>query len=790
MFLFWGPALTQFYNDAYRPSLGDGKHARAMGQAGKDYWGEIWPIIGPQIDGVMRDGTPTWHEDALVPIHRNGRIEEVFWTYGYSPACGDDGRIAGTLVVCTETTSGVLANRRNGLLARIAERSALSATLSDVVGDAFDCCDELGVVDMPFAAALDAETGAITHSFGLDAATSPIVERLAARSMFSKEPRMEPLAAPIAAGVWPEPVAEAFVVPYPNGLLVFGLSPRLPFDQAYRDLLLHVTEALLSARHRVKAVRKRLRIERERRSLLMQAPVAAALLEGPELVFQLANARYVEMVGREVVGKPYGEAFPEIADTEVLDVARDVYRTGVPFATDEMLVRVDRTGSGTLQDVYFKFNLEPIRDENSAVKGLMVIAIDITELVTSRHAQEAANQDRTGLVDRLEAANRAKDEFLAILGHELRNPLAPIVTALELIRGRDDSAFAREHAIIERQTRHLVRLVDDLLDVSRIVRGKVELKRETCELGEVLARAIEMAEILFENRGHELVVEIPEPIPWWGDPARVAQVVANLLTNAACFTPPGGRIELSARRRGDAITIAVTDNGNGIDQHMLEHVFETFVQERQQVDRGPGGLGLGLALSKSLVELHGGTVAARSQGLGHGCTFEVSLPVVPVPVGRGPRPRGAARRQRRILVVDDNVDAADLLQMILEAAGHSVQVAHDGPSALAAIERTMPEVAILDIGLPVMDGYELAGRIAALPHGDECRLIAVTGYGQAEDRERSSIAGFHEHLVKPVSLERLSAALERDPRGAGQRRARAKAATRAATRTAPQVPRM
>ena len=364
-----------------------------------------------------------------------------------------------------------------------------------------------------------------------------------------------------------------------------------------------------------------------------------------------------------------------------------------------------------------------------------------------------------------EAASRAKDQFLAMLGHELRNPLAPITTALHLMALRAPDAVGRERAVIERQVAHLSRLVDDLLDVSRITRGKVELRRERTRLAAVVAKAIEITAPLLEQRRHQLTIEVPPDLAVHGDPVRLAQVVANLLSNAARYTEAAGHVEVRARRDGDAIVLVVRDDGVGIAAEILPTVFDLFVQAPQSSARTDGGLGLGLAIVRGLVELHGGRVVARSDGPGRGTELEVRLPAALAAADAPPPPPVVAPRAavtRRILVVDDNADAADLLGEVLDAHGHEIRVALDGPSALRVAEEFRPEIAVLDLGLPVMDGYELAQRLRATPALAGLRLIAVTGYGQETDRARSRAAGFDAHLAKPVSVDQLVTLIERD----------------------------
>ena len=367
-----------------------------------------------------------------------------------------------------------------------------------------------------------------------------------------------------------------------------------------------------------------------------------------------------------------------------------------------------------------------------------------------------------------EAATRTKDQFLAMLGHELRNPLAPITTALHLLKLRGQH-WPRELEIIERQVVHLTRLVDDLMDVSRITRGKVELKPRRIEIHSVVMRAAEMASPLLEQRQHQVSIDVPAAgMMVSGDVDRLAQVFANLLSNAAKYTPRGGRVEIHARRDHEDIVIDVADNGQGLAGDLVPHVFDLFVQGPRSADRREGGLGLGLTLVRSLVALHHGRVEAHSDGPGRGSTFTVRLPAA---FGPAPLTVPPASKRRRLLVVDDNVDAAETLAGVLRERHHSVAVAHDGPSALAAAEGFAPEVAVLDIGLPVMDGYEVAAKLRERMGTAAPAVLALTGYGQAHDRARSRAAGFHEHCVKPVDIDVLlraidSAAADREARGA------------------------
>jgi signal transduction histidine kinase/ActR/RegA family two-component response regulator len=372
--------------------------------------------------------------------------------------------------------------------------------------------------------------------------------------------------------------------------------------------------------------------------------------------------------------------------------------------------------------------------------------------------------ERARLYADAEAANRAKDEFLAMLGHELRNPLAPIATAVELMKLRGDQTMTREREVIDRQLGHITRLVDDLLDVSRITRGKLELSRRDVDIADVVARAVEMASPLFEQRHHKLALTAPRGLFVNSDPNRLAQVIGNLLTNAAKYTPRGGRISVEATGSDSEVEITVADNGEGIPPELLPRIFELFVQGARTFDRSGGGLGIGLALVRNLVALHGGSVSAHSTGVaGEGSRFTIRLPRV---AGRSEPAREisgvrVASARKRVLLVDDNRDFAEMLAGTLTELGYDVVFELDGVSALERLREFPAEAAVLDLGLPVIDGFELARQIRE-QFGDRApRLIAITGYGQPHDRERSADVGFAAHLIKPVDIKAVLAAIER-----------------------------
>jgi PAS domain S-box-containing protein len=482
-------------------------------------------------------------------------------------------------------------------------------------------------------------------------------------------------------------------------------------------------------------------------ALLEEAPVMISVLEGPDLLIVMSNRRRREVTGgRDFVGKKLADLVH--VDSRTVAAARRVLATGVPESYESVYSPRDEKDAFTGRA--FSIAVVPIPDPDGRITRVMCASIDITEQRRAREVLEDQARDAV-------ASARAKDEFLAMLGHELRNPLASLVTTLEAMRLRG-AGSRDEIEVLERQVKHLTRLVDDLLDVSRIARGLVELSREDIALPNVIVRALELARPLLEERRQRIVSDL-ESVTVHGDVDRLAQVVANVITNASKFSDPGAAIHIQTQRFGPTARITIIDEGIGISADLIGKIFDAFVQHPQKLARTHGGLGLGLSIVKSFVEAHGGTVAAQSDGLGKGSMFTIDLPAIdraPAPVPVLPRVRPAASG-RRILIVDDKRDFARALEAALQMLGHTVAVAHDGRSALAIATTFKPEIGLLDIGLPEMDGYELA---RALHDAQVIRLVAITGYGEEHDRVRALDAGFARHLVKPVSIETLQALLE------------------------------
>jgi PAS domain S-box-containing protein len=397
--------------------------------------------------------------------------------------------------------------------------------------------------------------------------------------------------------------------------------------------------------------------------------------------------------------------------------------------------------------------------------AVLSVSLDITERKHHEALSRARREEAEALAESLRAANRAKDEFLAMLGHELRNPLGTLANAVAVLeRLPGDETMRHVVAVIGRQTGHLGRLVDDLLDVSRLASGKIELQRRSLELQALVGRCLDALAQAGRTGRHTMVLE-GGPVHVDGDPARLEQIVNNLVDNALKYTPRGGRVTVVTERAGETAVLRVRDTGQGIRSELLPHVFDLFVQEPQSLDRSRGGLGLGLTLVKRLVELHGGSVAGWSAGAGQGSEFTVRLPVATAPDagtgGPGADPRPAGSRVCRILVVEDSADARQSMRLLLELAGHEVETSEDGPSGLAKLLELRPDVALIDVGLPGMDGYALAREVRGRPQTRAIRLVALTGYGQAEDRRRALDAGFDLHVTKPLDASMLDEMLGR-----------------------------
>ena len=478
MFIWWGRDLIQFYNDAYRKTMGPERHPSALGQPGRECWQEIWPIIGPQVDSIMAGGAPTWHEDQLVPVTRHGKLEEVWWTYGYSPIRDADG-VRGVLVICNDVTKEHL----------------VKAELAKEV-----------------------------------------------------------------------------------------------------SLRRHEAERL--------------------KVLFQQAPGFACVLRSPQHIFEFANNAYLRLVGhRDIVGKSVREALPEIEEQGFLGLLDQVFATGNPFFAQDVPLSLRSSSGSSLTQLFLDFVYQPIAEPDGTISGIFVAGYDVTE--------------RKCAEEKIREADQRKNEFVAMLAHELRNPLAPISAAAELLSSirQDDVRITQASDIITRQVGHMTHMINGLLDITSIAHGTIALDKEPADLGILLSEAVEQVRPLLERRAHRLILpQTAGSFSVLGDHKRLIQVVANLLNNAAKYTPEGGIIQVHLESRADDVVLAVQDNGIGIEQEMLPYVFEMFAQAKRPADGAVGGLGIGLSLVKSLVEAHGGRITVASNGLETGTKVTVALP--------------------------------------------------------------------------------------------------------------------------------------------------------------------
>jgi PAS domain S-box-containing protein len=485
---------------------------------------------------------------------------------------------------------------------------------------------------------------------------------------------------------------------------------------------------------------------------VMDAPVSRC---SRDFRFLWVSKTFADWIGRppeDVIDRPILDIIGEEAFQQLRPRFEQVL-SGDKVSYEE---EVDYRGLGRR---WINARYTPTVDTTGVVDGWVAVVLDITD----RKRTEAALQD----------ANRRKDEFLAMLSHELRNPLAPIRNAAHVLNriGPVDTNVRKATEMIQRQVQHLTRLVDDLLDVSRITRGKIRLRKEPLELTTVVAQAVETSQPLIDDRRHELMVGLPpEEVRVEADLTRLAQALANILTNAAKYTPEGGHIRLTVETGPGEAVVRIHDDGMGIAPELLPRVFDLFTQGDRSLARSEGGLGIGLTLVQSLVALHGGSVEAHSEGPGKGSEFVVRLPTLLAKAspagsereGRHPSP------PRRVLVVDDNEDGANSLAMLLQLAGHEVRAVHDGPTALDMAKAFRPDLVLLDIGMPRMDGYEVARQLRKQPGLEKALLVAVTGYGQEEDRRRTQEARLDAHLVKPVDFGQLEQVLAARPTSDGQ----------------------
>jgi PAS domain S-box-containing protein len=626
------------------------------------------------------------------------------------------------------------------ILAPTSKDAALSRSIFDTAGIPSHYCSDLDEV----LAQLDVGVGALL--LPEDIIASDRIDRIV--EWLGLQPPWSDLPVILLARPGANSAAVALAMDLLGSVTVLELPTRVA-------ALVSAVRTALRARQRQYQYREQL-AERERH-LHAQALLGAIVVSSDDAIIsktlegiiQTWNEGAERLFGysaEEAIGRPIAMLIPqERQDEEPALLER--LRRGERI---EHLETIRVTKDGRRIDI--SLSVSPLRNADGQVIGASKVARDITQ----RKQAEAA----------LREADRRKDEFLATLAHELRNPLAPIRNSLHILRmtaGNDPTA-ERVCEMMERQVNHMVRMVDDLMEVSRITRGLIELRKEDADLAAIIRSAVEISRPIIEAGEHQLAITIPtEPILLHGDCVRLSQVFANLLNNAAKYTDRGGQIWLSVKQEKNEVVVSVRDTGIGISAPMLPKVFDMFMQADHSTHRSQGGLGIGLTLVKRLVELHDGSISVRSDGPGKGSEFVVRLPVDAVRPERTTKPpvsqRGDSLPQRRVLVVDDNKDSAASMGMLLKFLGTDVQVAYDGATALATIDSYRPDVVLLDIGMPGMDGFEVARQVRQRAEFDSIMLIALTGWGQAEDRHRTQMAGFDHHLVKPADITALQSLL-------------------------------
>jgi PAS domain S-box-containing protein len=766
LLLWWGSELTLLYNDAARPLLAD-SHPDALAGPGHRCRPEIWQAASAMLRRVLETGEAASTHDLSLP-DGTGAVGPLHWTLSHSPIREESGGVGGVLT-----------------LAAAVERRISEERYRDLIENANDV-----IYTLDFEGRIISINRRAEQTFGYTR------EECLGRCIVDFVPveyraRLNDVLRRKLEGKSQLVTHELEVVGKDGRRVALEVSSRLIARSGQPPCIQGIA----------RDITERKRTEQAQRFLAEAGAVLAASLDGEVILERLARLIVPTLADWCAIDiLPEGRAAQRVAvvhtDPAAVPLGRDVLHLDLPEASvlraGEPLLLEDITDDMLAARVPGAEQLAGLRRLGLrsgmvvplSARGRVLGAITLAAAESGRHydpgdlglAVELARRaalavDNAHLYRDLQEADRRKDEFLAMLAHELRNPLAPIRNAVQVLKllGLAHPQLGQVRDMIDRQVAHLARLVDDLLDVSRITRGKILLRKEHLDLLPLVRTAVEDHRRMLEGTGLKLVVELPDR-PLWveGDPTRLAQVVGNLLHNASKFTDAGGRVavRLQAEAGGTEAVLGVRDTGIGMDADMLRRLFEPFSQADRSIDRSRGGLGLGLALVKGLVELHGGSVRASSPGPGQGSEF-----IVRVPLSRATQWEAGAMSDRpwwvkslRVLVIEDNWDAAESLRLLLELSGHEVVVTHNGAAGVEAARRQQPDVVLCDIGLPGgMDGYAVARALRADPEQSVATLIAVSGYGQEEDQRRARQAGFDRHLTKPVDPQVLAHLLEMLP---------------------------
>jgi len=758
--IIWGPELNTFYNDAYAVQLGE-KHPASLGQSFSSLWAEIWPEMEPVISGTM-GGKSYYFENAPYVVEPAGIPVQRWYTSSFSPITGSNGTVGGIYITASETTCQMQSERRYAFRSEFTERLRHLTVSDEIVFATSELLGKyLGVERVAYAIADDAAKtitiqrdwtdgylqsmdGVVLH---LDDFGPPMADAIRAGHV---------LATPdIASDDRSASYADAYNA---QGIRSFVAVPLMRAGRLLAILNIHDSRTRHWTEHEIdlandmvdwtwaavenSLAQAALRTERDRSQAVFDAMTEGFVLIDRHWTVLYMNDEGLRLSGRhasQTIGHHHWEVWSELIGSDPERLYRRVMTTRQPETMEFEFAYPDGNTA------WLELRAYPVMDT-----GMAVLIRDVSY---RREAEE-----------KLRDADRRKDEFLAMLAHELRNPLAPIRAAAELLQlvKVDEGRVKQTSKIIARQVSHMTGLIDDLLDVSRVTCGLIELEKVALDMHQVVHEAVEQVSPLIRARCHELTIrQTPHSAIVCADKKRLVQVVSNILNNAAKYTPEGGHLTLCTEVLDSQALIQVIDDGIGMTPEMTKHAFDLFAQAERTSDRSSGGLGLGLALVKSMVELHGGNVTCKSGGLGQGSTFSIWLPLLLEKTDRsldlftetGPQPEHVT--SLRILVVDDNIDAAEMLKLFLEAMGHEVLVEHGPYKALERATLDQPQVCLLDIGLPEIDGNELARRLRAQPENHAVTLVAITGYGQESDRLNALSAGFDYHLVKPVDIKKL-----------------------------------
>jgi PAS domain S-box-containing protein len=730
------PNLALVYNDGYAALLGPARHPRALGRSAREIWSGAWQWLEADVEKVIGRGESAARLEQRLLLERGGVAEEeAFVAYSLTPIREDDGRVVGVVNVMVEITERVRADtERTAVLEAIIQSSHDAIFAKDLSGRMLLANPTtMSVIGKPAEQIL----GKTDVEF-LD-------DEEQARQVMANDRRV------LETG---QSIEAEEVVQSPDGTPHTWQAAKVPYRDASGHVigLLAIARDITDRKHHDSAERRAEEAVRASEIELREAQRLARLgswrwVVGGEITW---SEGLFQILGRDLaLGPPTLETLPQFYTAEGWSrlgpaIARAA-ETGAPYELELEMIRQDGTRFWSIT------RGEAVRGPTGAIEKLRGTSHDITE-------RKRAEQERERLVAALSETDQRKNEFLGVLSHELRNPLTPIRNSLGILQratpGGDQDRRAR--AVIDRQVHQLTRLVDDLLDITRISRGKIRLQTTRLDFVDLVRQAVDDHQSLLEGR--EVTVALPAPPIWvLGDPTRLTQTIGNLLQNAAKFTSRGGKISISLARTGSRAVVEVADTGRGIEPDLLPRIFEPFVQAEHSLARTGGGLGLGLALVKGLVEQHGGTVKVSSEGPGKGARFTLDIPLDEQVASRAEEhlPQTVTGNGLKVLVIEDNVDAADSLAAVLDLDGYDVRVSYSAHDGIAKARESRPDVLLCDVGLPEMDGYDVARAFRSDPALRDVYLVALTGYAGPEDQHRAAEAGFQRHLPKPPDLAAL-----------------------------------